>query len=92
MKSLNATDSEEPLHVAEVLTMRQEVVLGIETIGHFVAACMVKLLGSVEAKDVALTASHLEGHHISNMVVVTTFHQMGRLGKLCAKVYEKLMC
>ena len=30
--------------------------------------------------------------HISPKVVVTTFHQMGRLGKLCAKIYEKIMC
>ena len=30
--------------------------------------------------------------HISPKVVVTTFHQMGRLGKLCARVCDKLLC
>ncbi len=30
--------------------------------------------------------------HISPKVVVTTFNQFGRLGKFCAKLYDKLMC
>lgn len=29
--------------------------------------------------------------HISPKVVVTTFHQLGSIGKLCAKVYDKMM-